>query len=272
MFVKYQKNRLLPLINRYFTTLTNLNKPSIKIINKNNRNDSDIISNKKKDWRDKKWIVDTIDHLDNGNLNERDMISISDLSKDNDSISIQNSQSLFEDMKISTTSTVISTYQKGISYECLVIDKLSNLQGMNIVISGGSGDKGIDFKGSWTVDKQKLQVIGQCKNYQKKIGPSVLREFESSLSTYINSSSSSSSSSNSDLQTLGIISSASGFTSSIAVSMETFRYPIIISHLTSNGILSWTMNKAARLLLPNLIIARKSTSSGFILELLLQKL
>ncbi|KDN45583.1 hypothetical protein K437DRAFT_218340, partial [Tilletiaria anomala UBC 951] len=60
---------------------------------------------------------------------------------------------------------------------------------MNLVRSGGAGDKGIDLKGWWklpsressSAQAENVRVLVQCKAEAKKLGPRTLRELEGSM-------------------------------------------------------------------------------------------
>ncbi|EAL73363.1 hypothetical protein DDB_G0267820 [Dictyostelium discoideum AX4] len=155
---------------------------------------------------------------------------------------------------------VSSTYSKGKIYELKTIEILNEF-GMEIIRSGGRDDKGIDFKGNWNLPSNKiLKIIGQCKNYSgKKVGPSVIREFESTFLRY----QSELDKENSKLlkqdkkSTLGIIVSKSGFSPSIRSFSEEIQYPIVLCHLLDEGILSFYLNFNAKQLLPNIRVARR---------------
>ncbi|KAN0007447.1 hypothetical protein ACTFIU_000646 [Dictyostelium citrinum] len=164
------------------------------------------------------------------------------------------------DKEIEDLSTSTSTYSKGKRYELKTIEILNEF-GMDIIRSGGRDDKGIDFKGNWNLPSNKIvKIIGQCKNYSgKKVGPSVIREFESTFLRY----QSELDKENSKLlkqdktSTLGIIVSQSGFSPSIRSFLEEIQYPIVLCHLLDEGILSFYLNFNAKQLLPNIRVARR---------------
>eukprot|EP01132_Coremiostelium_polycephalum_P001315 gene1315-1659_t len=159
---------------------------------------------------------------------------------------------------------VISNHRKGNEYELLSIETLYKFGGMNLKQCGGRGDKGIDFKGSWKLPSLEIiDVIGQCKKYEgKKVGPSVLREFESTLNRYIQQKKEDNlekkrTSRDPSKGTIGIIVSHSNFTPSIRTTIEDFQHPIAICQIIDQGITLFSLNQKARLLLPNLIIAKR---------------
>ncbi|KAF2077138.1 hypothetical protein CYY_001585 [Polysphondylium violaceum] len=154
-----------------------------------------------------------------------------------------------------------SKYRIGTEYEYLCIS-IFNSFGMKLKRSGGSNDKGVDFIGEWKPSTIKYNIIGQCKKYSKKVGPNVIREFDSTLSRYIENQEKQSKSKilKSNHQCIGIITSHSGFTATNKSLIEDYQHPIILCHIVDQGILSFHMNLIARNLLPNLIIARKSIS------------
>jgi hypothetical protein len=89
-----------------------------------------------------------------------------------------NDRQYFVDKNISPTSHVIL----GKYYEDLVINKL-NSDDFLFRLHGNSKmgkDKGIDFRGLWTV--KNYEVVGQCKHYKKNsISVKVVREFQATV-------------------------------------------------------------------------------------------
>ncbi|ORX69726.1 hypothetical protein DL89DRAFT_206973, partial [Linderina pennispora] len=94
----------------------------------------------------------------------------------------------------------VSTVEAGTAYENMVVRAFNRL-GADLERIGGANDQGIDFRGPWALPEQsQFYVVGQCKHYErKKIGPSVIREWEGVMSRQ-------------EPDTLGVISASSGFT------------------------------------------------------------
>lgn len=88
--------------------------------------------------------------------------------------------------------------KQGTVFELQVINLLKTY-GINAQRTGGAGDRGVDFVGSWnlwtnsgestngsqinnTVDGKEnflsIPIIGQCKSGKNPVGPKVVREFE----------------------------------------------------------------------------------------------
>ncbi|EPZ32929.1 hypothetical protein ROZALSC1DRAFT_30628 [Rozella allomycis CSF55] len=72
---------------------------------------------------------------------------------------------------------------RGSCYENVVASKLKDLS-FELTVTGKSGDKGIDLKGFWALQSEKIPIAVQCKCTSKPISVSVLREFEGALCTY----------------------------------------------------------------------------------------
>ncbi|KAI8320815.1 hypothetical protein GQ54DRAFT_252089, partial [Martensiomyces pterosporus] len=115
----------------------------------------------------------------------------------------------------------ISTVEAGTAYENLVVGAF-NRMGARFERVGGASDQGIDFRGPWALPGQPpFYVVGQCKHYErKKIGPSVIREWEGVMSRQ-------------ETDTLGILSASSGFTTKGVRTALSSIYPMAL--VTLNG-------------------------------------
>ncbi|GAM25151.1 hypothetical protein SAMD00019534_083260 [Acytostelium subglobosum LB1] len=159
----------------------------------------------------------------------------------------------------------LSNVKVGTDYELLTIETLSKY-GLSLKRVGGAGDKGIDFRGEWMINSNKYSVIGQCKKVKRKTGPSVLREFESTMKRFAEVPLLDAGGQQLQLQQqrtlIGIMASHSRFMDSVQVEMDSFDLPMIMCQITDNGIHSFMLNKAARQLLPFLRVAiRRVTKS-----------
>ncbi|KAK9386863.1 hypothetical protein V1515DRAFT_603181 [Lipomyces mesembrius] len=78
---------------------------------------------------------------------------------------------------------VHTTYYVGTVYEYVVLDSLTKSARMNLEHSGGTGDNGVDLRGTMSTYKfeKKIPVVVQCKYEQKKPGARLFRELEGSL-------------------------------------------------------------------------------------------
>lgn len=68
-----------------------------------------------------------------------------------------------------------STVYKGTLYEYTVLESLQS-HAFKLYRTGGADDKGIDLRGTWQLPGNHLDVVVQCKNEAKKIGPKYIRE------------------------------------------------------------------------------------------------
>ncbi|RPA94489.1 hypothetical protein L873DRAFT_1701289 [Choiromyces venosus 120613-1] len=86
-----------------------------------------------------------------------------------------------------------TTVYVGTLYEYTVKEALKSF-GMSLERTGGSGDKGVDLRGTWTIPNLPLEqsqkpriydVLAQCKcaKIGKKISPAVIRELEGTVSS-----------------------------------------------------------------------------------------
>ncbi|KAJ2736303.1 hypothetical protein IW152_000863 [Coemansia sp. BCRC 34962] len=150
----------------------------------------------------------------------------------------------------------ISTVESGTAYENHTISIFNRL-GASLERTGGAGDHGVDFRGPWTLpDQQQFYLVGQCKYYErKKIGPSVIREWEGVMSRQ-------------ELDTLGIVVASSGFTPSCIQEALSSIYPIALvaidggdmsNQYTSieQSIRGFVWNKAADTFIGKLVVAKK---------------
>ncbi|KAJ2371834.1 hypothetical protein IW150_004409, partial [Coemansia sp. RSA 2607] len=111
----------------------------------------------------------------------------------------------------------ISTVQSGTLYEHQVIHELSTL-GAHLERTGGASDQGIDMRGKWQLpDHPAFYMVGQCKHYgRKRIGPSVIREWEGVMSRQMP-------------DTLGLVAASSGFTRGAVDAARSSVFPIALA-------------------------------------------
>ncbi|KAJ2083859.1 hypothetical protein H4R24_000511 [Coemansia sp. RSA 988] len=150
----------------------------------------------------------------------------------------------------------ISTVEVGTAYESLVVSTFNEL-GAQLQRVGGASDKGIDFNGSWKLpDHKRFYIVGQCKHYErKKIGPSVIREWEGVMSRQ-------------EIDTLGLVAATSGFTTSGIYAALSSKYPVALVTLTNaekndrlpgkhNSIHGFVWNMAAEPFIGRLMVAKQ---------------
>lgn len=126
----------------------------------------------------------------------------------------------------------MTRYSKGLSYELLSIATLRQYS-FNIEHCGKSGDKGKDFMGHWILpDKQKIPVIGQCKNQISKCSPSQIREMEAVITR--------SSLTIAD-PVLGILVGRSGFTDGTIATCNSSQLPIILCSIHPSPMVQCTL-------------------------------
>ncbi|KAJ2611157.1 hypothetical protein H4S08_003297 [Coemansia sp. RSA 1365] len=115
----------------------------------------------------------------------------------------------------------ISTVEVGTAYESLVVSTFNHL-GAQLQRVGGASDNGIDFSGSWKLpDHKRFYLVGQCKHYErKKIGPSIIREWEGVMSRQ-------------EIDTLGLVAATSGFTTSGIYAALSSKYPVALVTLAN---------------------------------------
>jgi hypothetical protein len=67
--------------------------------------------------------------------------------------------------------------EQGLEYEKEVQTCLNTI-GMVLERTGASHDRGMDLVGSWNLPGSRLDIIAQCKKWQKPVSVNVLRELE----------------------------------------------------------------------------------------------
>lgn len=78
-----------------------------------------------------------------------------------------------------------SSVKIGTAYEILTLNTLSQ-RGFSLIRSGSAGDKGIDLLGHWQLNlTERVNVIVQCKNLNKKANPNVIRDLISCVNGQI---------------------------------------------------------------------------------------
>ena len=145
----------------------------------------------------------------------------------------------------------LSTVAKGSQYELQVMQLLSHYS-FNLIRVGSSGDKGIDLRGRWLLTKENhwVDVVVQCKNYKKPVGPCSLRELES-VSKYA----------------IGVLSSPCDFTRGNKLTLRKFHFlgtiqamhdsdrPLILTRIEDGKLLSFRGNQSLFRTLPLLSIS-----------------
>ncbi|KAJ1933798.1 hypothetical protein FBU59_005910 [Linderina macrospora] len=136
-----------------------------------------------------------------------------------------------------------------------------NKLGASLERIGGANDQGIDFRGPWTLPNQpQFYVVGQCKYYErKKLGPSIIREWEGVMSRQ-------------EPDTLGVIAASSGFTTKGVRTALSSEYPMALVTLNSEvpivgegaategvglDVRGFVWNRAASEFLSQLVVAKK---------------
>jgi hypothetical protein len=154
--------------------------------------------------------------------------------------------------KHSVTSLASKT-ARGTQYESETARCLETQFGMVTRCCGGREDGGVDFRGHWWLpDGNKVYFVGQCKNFSDmQCGPAAIREFEGALS-------------HESADTLGIMSSRSGFTESAWRTQRSSRWPIVFAVIDEGGkrCKTFVWNRAADALLANLDVAVRTHSDG----------
>jgi len=79
-----------------------------------------------------------------------------------------------------------SNSSSGHNFELLAVQSLRKNR-MDVWKCGGPGDRGVDFRGVWTLQERQVNILGQCKCYKRKLGPVHFRELEGTLSHEVQS-------------------------------------------------------------------------------------
>ncbi|KAJ2715559.1 hypothetical protein H4R19_001141 [Coemansia spiralis] len=150
----------------------------------------------------------------------------------------------------------LSTVETGTAYEHAVASTFNRL-GAQLQRVGGAHDNGVDLCGSWALPGHpRFHMVGQCKHYvRKKIGPSIVREWEGVMSRQ-------------ETDTLGVIAASSGFTPSSIDAALSSVYPIaMVTVQTSDKpsdaeggagtICGFVWNRAAEPFIGRLVVAKK---------------
>ncbi|CAG8490782.1 1244_t:CDS:1 [Ambispora leptoticha] len=115
-----------------------------------------------------------------------------------------------------------ATVYHGTLYEYETIKCLREIFGIETRRCGGSNDRGIDFRGRWTLPDKTIFLIGQCKKVMGKCAPRHVRELEGSLS-------------HESAQTLGIMSSNGGFTPQAKLQFTMSPWPLVLMMVSQEG-------------------------------------
>eukprot|EP01104_Vermistella_antarctica_P007032 TRINITY_DN17768_c0_g1_i1.p1 TRINITY_DN17768_c0_g1~~TRINITY_DN17768_c0_g1_i1.p1 ORF type:complete len:263 (+),score=8.48 TRINITY_DN17768_c0_g1_i1:194-982(+) len=139
-----------------------------------------------------------------------------------------------------------SYVSRGTEFEELVVDSLRRFA-FDIQRTGGPGDKGIDFRGTWQLPPElKVPVIGQCKFSSRRLKAMYIRELEGVLSHHAPG-------------TLGLLISSVGFSEAATSYFQLPRsLPVMLGVVNSSGDLALLkLNAAAKALLPHLTLATR---------------
>jgi len=126
--------------------------------------------------------------------------------------------------------TKISRVATGTLYEEACLRFLAGHLRMPLRRVGGANDNGVDLMGSWQLDDGRLasyDCVAQCKHYKKKLGPSVVRELEGTLS-YFNPST------DREIPLLGLLLSRSPFTVKTIERATASQSPLWLLHLDNS--------------------------------------
>ena len=152
-----------------------------------------------------------------------------------------------------------STVHRGTAYEQLCIETFHGI-GMQLSRSGGAGDNGIDFHGSWTSSNaaasDTIGIIGQCKKERAAVGPVYVREFEGTIHRAQRRQASDTTTRGASRPLLGIYVAYAGFTPSAHTLAYQSPFPMVLCEIDDDGdIVHMKPNTAARRLMPsNLVI------------------
>lgn len=92
---------------------------------------------------------------------------------------------------------------------------------MQLRLSGGSSDQGVDLRGSWNLEVPRC-VLVQCKHYSKAVGPAIIREMEGTAAYY---------EMDGMHPPLSIICASSGFSQASWRRALSSRFPLLLLHL-----------------------------------------
>lgn len=147
---------------------------------------------------------------------------------------------------INLTRRTISTVELGTLYEHHVV-KVFNQLGAKVHRVGGARDLGIDFVGPWSLPGHPaFHLCGQCKHYEKKrVGPSIIREFEGVLSRQ-------------PLDTLGVVASSCGYTPGSLDATMSSSYPIcLVTAQLSQELSGMVWNRSADSFIGRMMVCKK---------------
>lgn len=147
----------------------------------------------------------------------------------------------------------MSTHSVGLAYELLVHKFLvrstssGGAFGLALLHRGGAGDGGVDLRGLWDVPalarsspteeagRRKLQVVVQCKAFERRLSPAVVRELEGTILALRHSPGEEAIKSKSD-GIIGIIVSQSGFSGATIKRALSSNWPIVLLHLAPHPV------------------------------------
>ena len=100
---------------------------------------------------------------------------------------------------------MLSAVRRGARYELMITRRCLPKYDFNVTRCGKVNDRGVDFRGSWTLlGLDSIPVLGQCKCFQRPIGPVIIREFAAVVKREQRHAN--------DVPYLGVICAAGGFT------------------------------------------------------------
>ncbi|EFA79487.1 hypothetical protein PPL_07538 [Heterostelium album PN500] len=203
-------------------------------------------------WMSKKWFTTTDIDIDNDinslNLNDNNE------QKEVEEEIIAEEEEVQLELLVEKLEEVekINNVKKGTDFELLSINALSKY-GFDLKRVGGAGDKGIDFTGVWRLPEsssssnggghskssnQEFNIVGQCKHYKTRIGPVVLREFESTLQRFIDNNNNNNNNNNCNqsqqqqFNCIGILTSYTRFSDILQSEIDSINNPLILSQIT----------------------------------------
>ncbi|XP_065840920.1 uncharacterized protein [Oscarella lobularis] len=140
----------------------------------------------------------------------------------------------------------MSAVQKGRRFELAVVELLSRYRFV-VEHTGGSNDRGVDFRGYWRPSERiSLPVIGQCKAYSRRLRPCEVREMEGTARLH------------SAPPTLALLVSSNGFSVGSTSLLRSLTSPIALATISLNdasaNLVELSLSPKAQALLPWLFI------------------
>jgi restriction endonuclease Mrr len=137
----------------------------------------------------------------------------------------------------------MTTSSRGVVFEKLVVSRLTcDWHGLTLQNSGGRGDGGVDFFGTWlTPNNTAVAVLGQCKDHSRKGGSIIVRDFAATLSN----------------NELGVLVHSSGFTREcVSFAGHRVNAALVLLHIDTLQVLRFVhLNSVAQARWPELGVA-----------------